>query len=136
MKKKKAGREQSKKNLRNTLDKLFSIYIRKRDSDVRGNVACYCCYKSIPWQEAQCMHYNSRAKMNTRWDERNCYAGCVGCNVFLHGAYPAFTQHLLVRFGERWLHQLIDDGDKIKKWTPEELKTLIKKYENPLNKRT
>ena len=127
---KKEKKANSPKVLKKELDRVFSIYIRQRASDPQGNIICVACYRTLPWQEAQNMHYNGRAKMNTRWDEENCYAGCMRCNVFLNGNYPAFTRYLLDLKGEEWLKNLIRKGEQVRKWTPEDLKTLISKYSN------
>lgn len=115
--------------LKKNLDIVFSQYIRRRAADRQGNIVCVCCGRSLPWQEAQNMHYVGRAHMNTRWDEKNCYPGCVRCNVMLNGNYPAYTKYLLNTYGAEWLQKLIKDGEQIKQWTTDELKTEIEKYQ-------
>lgn len=128
-KKKREAKKESKSSLIKQLDKVFSIYIRKRDADKNGFITCPCCDRKIHWKNAQNMHYNSRAKMNTRFCEKNCFAGCIGCNVFKNGAYPEYTEFILKKFGEKYLRDLIKSGRDIKQWTTSELKDLIQKYD-------
>lgn len=128
LKEKKAN---SPKVLKKKLDAVFSEYIRRRSviEGSWGKIRCACCGVLIPWKKAQNMHYVGRAHMNTRWDERNCNAGCLRCNVMLNGNYPAYTKYLLDSYGAEWLDRLILDGRKIRQWTPDELKELINKYQ-------
>jgi len=130
--KKKEKKANNIRLLKKKLDTVFSIWIRHRDI-IKGSyskIQCPCCGVIIPWKKSQNMHYVSRANMNTRYDEENCYAGCMRCNVMLNGNYPAFTNYLINRYGSDWLQKLIAKGREIKQWSSEDLKILIKKYEN------
>lgn len=128
--KSKERKANSFKTLKKTLDKVFSEYVRRRAviKGSYGKIRCVCCGVLIEWKKAQNMHYVGRADMNTRWDLRNCKAGCMRCNVMLNGNYPAYTKYLLDTYGVDWLNQLILDGRKIKQWTVFELKSEIEKY--------
>lgn len=130
--KQKERKANSPKRLKAELDRVFSIFIRRSSADKNGNIVCVCCGRTLPWNEAQNMHYISRANMNTRWDDQNCFAGCIGCNVFKNGNYPAFTKYLLNTYGESFLKGLISKGEKIRHWTPKELKDEIEKYQSLL----
>jgi len=134
---KKATKKKKKENniprLIKKLDTIFSRYIRKSSADFRGNIVCPCCGKTFNWKEAQNMHYVGRSNRNTRFDERNCYAGCMGCNVFKNGNYPAYTAYLLSHYGQEWLQELIKDGNKSRKFTAQELKDLISNYTELFN---
>lgn len=67
------------KNLKTTLDRWFSLYIRLRDSDANGYSRCISCGKPVYWKEADCGHFINRRHMNTRYDERNCNLQCRNC---------------------------------------------------------
>ena len=126
--KRKLGKTPSFSKLKKELDRVFSLYIRRRAADFKGYITCVCCGKKILWQEAQNMHYNSRSKLNTRWDVRNCHPGGYECNVARNGNYPAYTKYLLNNYGHEWLTRLIEDGEKLRKFTPQEMQEMIKKY--------
>lgn len=132
LEKKKARKKDKKENntrlLKKKLDIVFSEYIRRKSADGLGMITCPCCGTRIPWQKSQNMHYNSRSKMSTRYDEMNCYAGCMRCNVMLNGNYPAFTSFLLIAYGAKWLQELITKGNQIKQWQAWELKQDIEHY--------
>lgn len=119
--------------LKKELDRVFSIYIRRRAADSQGNIRCVCCKRLYPWKEAQNMHYISRANMATRWEVKNCYAGCYGCNIAKNGAYPQFTEYLISTYGLDWWKDLLRAGTTIRKWTPEEMKLTIDYYTRQIN---
>lgn len=66
-------------NLKATLDRWFSLYIRLRDSDANGFGRCISCGKLVHYKEADCGHFINRQHMNTRYDERNCNLQCRSC---------------------------------------------------------
>ena len=73
--------------LKAKLDKLFSEYIRKRDSDHRGMCKCISCGKEAPafGGSTHAGHLFSRRYLATRFDEKNVNSQCAYCNTFLNG---------------------------------------------------
>lgn len=131
LKKKEGGvKKPSRKKLVKELDRVVSIYVRKRAADQNGLARCVSSGALKPWQELQCGHYVKRSCMNLRWDLRNCHPQSVGDNVFKHGNYPSYTKFLLENYGAEWLKKLIADGEKIRKWTDQELLAEIEKYKS------
>ena len=63
------------------LDNIFSTYIRLRDSNENWYVVCPLCWARIKWQQSQNMHFITRWCRLYRYDEDNCHAGCMRCNV-------------------------------------------------------
>lgn len=63
------------------LDKVFSLYIRLRDSRAFGyrGFKCISCGQIKPFAKADCGHYYSRKNMATRFDEDNCHSECSQC---------------------------------------------------------
>ncbi len=115
-------------SLKKTLDSLFSLHIRNKYADWKGYCTCYTCGKVAPVKEMQCGHYVSRSCLSTRWDENNCRVQCPGCNVFKHGNYPAYTEHLLNEIGEEALKAIIRKGRSIQHFGRFELENEIAKY--------
>lgn len=66
--------------LKKELDRVFSIFIRSRDSDENGMGRCVTCGHPGHWRTMDCGHFQPRQDLNTRWDERNCHLQCKGCN--------------------------------------------------------
>ncbi|KGF32921.1 recombination protein NinG [Hoylesella buccalis] len=91
----------SKATLIKKLDKVFSQYIRLRDSDTNGYCRCISCCKIHYWKEIQNGHYMSRRYLSTRFDEMNCNAQCVACNIFNQGNIQMYRQNLINKIGEK-----------------------------------
>lgn len=122
--KKKEKKANSISKLTAKLDKVFSDYIRQRDKGI-----CFTCGVKKDWKEQQCGHFIRRSNRNTRWDEQNCHCQCVACNIFKSGNYPVYALNLINEYGAEIIEELNRRGNIIKKWSAEELKDLINKYE-------
>lgn len=92
--------EDSLSFLMNKADKLFSVYIRKKNADKDGLVKCYICGTPIPWVEAHLMHYVKRDNKKLRYSEQNCHAGCYTCNCSNDGNLVEYREKLVKEFGE------------------------------------
>ena len=92
---KKPINKKSTKVLKREIDSLFSKYIRLRDTDENGNGNCCTCKKHLSLFtdilkddgsylvniNAQCGHFISRSKRNTRWNQDNAALQCgMPCN--------------------------------------------------------
>lgn len=79
----------SESKLTDIADKLFSLYIRKRDE----NLPCCTCWQHKT--DYQCGHFVTRSEFSVRWDEKNANKQCSYCNakhggngeVWKHGKY-------------------------------------------------
>jgi hypothetical protein len=91
----------SVKSLIKKADKVFSEYIRRKEVGI-----CVCCSTVKDWKQMQCCHYYPRSKYGTRWDEMNCHCGCMRCNVFLAGNYPAYSEYMYSHYTEEELADL------------------------------
>lgn len=80
------------------LDKVFSLYIRQRDSK-DGIIKCISCGKLVPWKESDCGHFINRKHMATRYDEQNCNAQCRLCNRFNEGNTQGYRKGLIEKIG-------------------------------------
>lgn len=99
-------------------DKWFSLYIRKRDG------ACMTC--TSPKGPLQCGHLYTRDSYSTRWDERNAYCQCSGCNRY-HEKDP-WPLEAVAREKGIDLDILHSDFWKTRKFTTEELRAIGDKY--------
>ena len=110
------------------LDKVFSIFIRLRDIDADGFSYCVTCGKPMTLKTSQCGHFISRRHFSTRWEEKNCAAQCVGCNMFAQGKQYEFGLAIDMRFGVGTAQKLlIQSKNKFKK-DKSILQILINKY--------
>ena len=75
--------------LKKEADRLFSIYIRKRDGK------CVTC----GGRPDHAGHYISRSWLNLRYDEQNVHAQCIRCNIFMKGNMDEYTLFLVRKYG-------------------------------------
>lgn len=116
-------KKKSYRNLKNKLDKVFSIYIRQRD---KGR--CFTCGIKKNIKELDCGHYIKRQHLATRWLEENCAAQCWSCNRFRDGNKERYAVELEKKYGHGILQKLEQIKNKGRKFKVAELEELIKKY--------
>ena len=102
-------------------DRVFSIWIRKRDDNV-----CYTCGNRFEMLQAG--HFISRTRSATRFDEMNVHAQCVGCNVWKRGNVGLYSLRLIRDYGQKKFRELLETGEKIHQFTEKELEAIIEKY--------
>ena len=111
------------------LDRVFSEFIRLRDTMPNGMFRCISCGKIKPYSQADCGHYHSRTHMSTRFDEENANAECRACNRFCADHLVGYRKNLITKIGENRLDVLEWRAHQMKKWSDFELKELIKHYQ-------
>lgn len=121
-------------NLKNKLDKVFSLYIRLRDSDENGFCTCYTCGKVAHYKEMQNGHFWSRTHLSTRFNEDNCKVQCVGCNIFKKGNYIVYTKKLLKELGEEKFDELERLKNSTVKISKAEYEQMIEHYTQKIKK--
>jgi len=86
-----------KPDLVDKLDRIFSLFIRYRDTMPNGYFQCISCGKIKPFNKADCGHYINRQHMSTRFDEMNCNAQCSHCNRFMEGNIQDYRRRLVAK---------------------------------------
>lgn len=127
----KAGLKVKKKvDLKAKLDRVFSMYIRLRDSKEFDFKAfrCISCGRMLPFEKADNGHYINRQHMSTRFDEMNCNAQCSYCNRFQEGNMQGYRNGLIRKYGEQKVLLLEMKKNTTRKFTDFEYEQLIKHY--------
>lgn len=106
--------------LKRSLDAIFSIYIR-----TKYGKTCYTCGGS---GTLQCGHFISRSYLATRWDESNARPQCIGCNIWGHGKFLDFEEHLVRELGIERVQELKDARKQLIKPTRKFYTDLILLY--------
>ena len=122
-----------KPDLKAKLDKVFSEYIRKRDTR-NGVFKCISCGRILPYEQADCGHYINRKHMTTRFDEMNCNAQCRSCNRFDEGNIQGYRRGLVAIYGEQQITLLEDKKHNFRKYSDFEYEVLIKHYKEEIKK--
>lgn len=110
------------------LDKVFSRYIRLRDTMPNGYFRCISCGQIKPYKQADCGHYHSRRHMATRFDEDNAHAECRACNRFSADHLIQYEKNLITKIGRQRFDKLTWKAGQTMKWTDFELIELTKYY--------
>lgn len=113
------------------LDTIFSQYIRLKNADDSGYCSCVTCGKKSYWEKdgIQAGHFMSRKHYSTRWDEKNVYPQCFGCNVMQQGKQFEFSIFL----GKSTSNKLLKLSRQIVKFTDLDLKEKISYYNKLVN---
>ena len=122
------------KQLIKEADKYFSIWIRTKDADSNGMVACYTCKKQDHWKKMDCGHYISRKYLSTRYYEKNCKPQCKHCNVFSEGNKPAFAIALRKEYKNGILEELDQLSHISVKYSREKLGWMIESFKKQIKK--
>lgn len=133
----------TKSELLREADRLFSLFIRNRDSDKNGNIACVCCSKIYNVEDkdgygnkiVQNLHFIQRDVYSLRFDEDNCSAGCCYCNKDMNDnvrgrAYIQYLSVMIDNLGEEAVKEMQLAHRKINKIDEQMLKTIIEHYSN------
>lgn len=101
---------------------VFNAWIRNRDKD-RGCISC-----GGPVEQAG--HYFSQGHHSAlRYSEENCHGQCKKCNLFLHGNLIRYGEGIVSRYGTTYHITLLKQSkNAVKKWTREDLESIIQKY--------
>lgn len=118
------------------LDRVFSEYIRLRDSRPFGfkYFRCISCGMVKPYDQMDCGHFVGRTHMATRFDEENCNGECRACNRFSPDHIIYYQRNLEMKIGRDRVELLLARGKATKKYTAWELEILIKHYETEIKK--
>ena len=114
----KRGKSQRKK-LVAELDRVFSLYIRKRDG------RCVLCGTT---ERLQCGHLFSRTAYSTRWHTANAHGQCAKHNLMHeHDAWP-FYSWFIHKFGREKFEQMHVAYNTPRKFTDAELEDMIETF--------
>ena len=87
-------KKSERQKLYNSIDPLWSRYIRSKYADDQRHAECYTCGKRAHVLDLQAGHFMSRRYHATRYDYDNTRVQCYSCNVGLHGNQYFFSVRL------------------------------------------
>lgn len=114
--------------------KIFSEYIRLRDSDWRGHGACITCDTAltVPSGAAHAGHFIHGTTKFTYFHEKNVHLQCRSCNFYKNGALHIYALRLIERYGPGIIKELHDLNDDSFKWKKERLEEIQKIYQTKI----
>jgi len=87
--------------------KVFSEYIRLRDSDKSGNGKCFTCNFRADWKRFDAGHGIGRQHKSVKFDERNVHAQCKRCNGFEGGQQAIYKEEVNKKYGPQVWDELV-----------------------------
>lgn len=130
----KKQKKESRLKIVKKADSVFSTFIRLRDSNSKWIVVCPLCWTKIHWKKAQCMHFITRWCWLFRYDEDNCHAGCMRCNVILNWNYILYTRYMQNRYWVETVDEMIKKSKEVYKLQTYEIEEIINKYTDKIQK--
>lgn len=91
--------------------KIFSEFIRLRDSNLDGQAMCVTCDKWMPWKEGQAGHFIQGRTNGILFDERNVHFQCAPCNIWKHGNLENYYPFMMDKYSQ----SVIDDLKRLKR---------------------
>lgn len=108
--------------------KVFSEYIRLRDSDENGFCKCFTCTRVAFWRKMDCGHGVGRQHWGTKYNEKNNHAQCKVCNGFEGGRADRYEKAVNKRYGPQTWDLLNIQKRQVSKWSQFEFDQLEKYY--------
>lgn len=123
-------------SLEKKLDRIFSRFIRLRDTKEYGFKygRCISCGRVKPYDQLDCGHFHSRIHRNTRYDEDNCHIECHYCNRMSADHLIAYQENLIKKIGQKRFDLLRVKAKMTCKRSAFELELMIKEYEKKVKK--
>lgn len=124
--------------LKKKLDKIFSEYIRRRDSDYRGYCKCISCNKEYPafGGKIHAGHLFSRRYLSIRYDEKNVNSQCSYCNTFLNGNQILASRGVERKWGKGVVEDLESRMNVVVKLSRIDYEEAIEFYKRKINEIT
>lgn len=116
------------------LDKVFSEYIRLRDTNEDGMFTCISCNRILPYEMADCGHYINKKHMSTRFSEKNCNAQCRSCNRYDEGNMQGYRRGLIAKYGDTVVVMLESMKNKMNKISEFEYMKMIDHYQKEVKR--
>lgn len=88
-----------KQKLRDEADRIFSLFIRLRDTDADGNGKCITCPRVQFFRRMDNGHWVPRQHTSTRYEEQNCHLQCKKCNGFEGGMQDVYALEIDKKYG-------------------------------------
>jgi len=111
--------------------KLFSKYIRTKDS-FNGYNRCVTCCETYPIGELNAGHYIHGKTKRSYFEPRNVHPQCPRCNLYLNGNPTSYALYLEAKYGIGILQQLHEVNLNTKPWKIQELNDIHDFYKELL----
>jgi len=116
--------------------KVFSEYIRLRDSDGQGIGKCFTCNFTAHYKRFDAGHGIGRQHKAVKFDERNVHSQCKRCNGFEGGQQAIYKEEVEKRYGKGTWEELVLKSRQTCKRGQYEIDVMEKYYKEKIKKMT
>lgn len=113
--------------LKKELRKELSKFIRKRDTDRKGNALCISCKQEFNADKMDCGHFISSKHESVRYEPQNIWLQCRKCNGQRGGNRVNYEINLRQILGDAAVDNLIYMSNQIAKFTKEDIEEKIRR---------
>ncbi len=114
--------------------KIFSEFIRLRDTDQEGFGKCFTCNRIIHWKKGDCGHGLGRQHKATKFNECNNHLQCKTCNGFEGGKREVYKEEMDKRYGSDTWNKLEIASRQICKRGKFEIEMMTEYYKKEVQK--
>lgn len=115
--------------------KVFSEFIRLRDSNENGYCTCFTCANIRYYKNMDCGHGIKRQHMATKFHEKNNHAQCKWCNGPAGGGKPKeYRAAMTKKYGPGTWEELELLSRSVCKFGSFEIKTMLFHYTEEVKK--
>lgn len=114
-----------KKRLKLRAWKLFSEYIRRRDSDKEGYVRCVTCNSLKHYSKQQAGHFIPGRNLSILFEQDCVHPQCRGCNLYGGGKAKEYFLFMRDRYGLKRIEELYVQANTTRKYTESDYEKLI-----------
>lgn len=122
-----------KQTAQKKLDRIFSEFIRLRDTK-EGYGHCCSCSKMILYAQGDAGHFINRRWMPTRWREDNVHLQCRSCNRFDEGNASGYTLFMIDKYSREHVEFLRALSKEYGGYSVIEIDLLTKDYKDKVKK--
>ena len=108
--------------------KLFSLYIRLKETDANGYGNCITCGTNHHYKDLQAGHFVDGRGNSILFDQRGVHIQCYACNCCLHGSKLKYWVWMEKNFGRNTIDELIILSKQPRKFTISELEQMAIDY--------
>lgn len=111
------------------LDRVFSLFIRRRDARLTGGLCVICRIRPI----TDCFHWIPRGSLLVRWDPANACGSCGECNRKEQRNRRRFRDVFVLMYGEQARLALEERSKQMALFSAADLHAILEKF-NELGK--
>lgn len=127
-------KQKSLKSLKAKAWRLFSEWIRRKDADEGGTVACFTCGALRYWKELHAGHFVGGRRNAVLFNEEIVKPQCILCNIYLAGNYHEYTLRMIDLHGREKVREFLQLRHKTLKYTRSDMEDLIEDLKGKLER--